>query len=376
MNMSSKKINILYSSQSGDMIGGGQKSLLLLLERLDRNRINPFLVCPSDGDLMQRAKALDIETAVIPAPVLKKISLPTIIKCIRFIIGKRIDLIHTDTRRQTFYFGLAAKLTRKPLVWHIRVASHENRLYDRCLYHLADRIIAVSKAVALRFKGIGNSSRKVCVIYNGVDVREFDVKNERLKMRQHFGIREDEVFVGTGGQLVPLKGYSLFLEAAYITSRTFPGKFKYIIVGKGTDEYMETLKREAHNLQLEEKIIFTGFRNDIPKIMSAMDVFVLATFYEEGLSRVILEAMAAGIPVIASAIGGNPEVVMHGENGMLVQTGNAELLAKAILNISSDAEMLKQMGKKARKHVASKFSIEENVNKIQNVYEEILCLDT
>jgi glycosyltransferase involved in cell wall biosynthesis len=147
-------------------------------------------------------------------------------------------------------------------------------------------------------------------------------------------------------------------------------------VGKGTDEYMEKLKREAHNLQLEEKIIFTGFRNDIPKIMSAMDVFVLATFYEEGLSRVILEAMAAGIPVIASAIGGNPEVVMHGENGMLVQTGNAELLAKAILKISSDAEMLKQMGKKARKHVASKFSIEENVNKIQNVYEEILCLDT
>jgi len=374
--MSSKKINILYSSQSGDMIGGGQKSLLLLLERLDRNRINPFLVCASDGDLMQRARALDIETAVIPAPVLKKISLPTIIKCIRFIIGKRIDLIHTDTRRQTFYFGLAAKLTRKPLVWHIRVASHENRLYDRCLYHLADRIIAVSKAVALRFKGIGNSSRKVCVIYNGVDVREFDVKNERLKMRQHFGICEDELFVGTGGQLVPLKGYSLFLEAAHINSRTFPSKFKYIIVGKGTDEYMEKLKREAHNLQLEEKIIFTGFMNDIPKIMSAMDVFVLATFYEEGLSRIIIEAMAAGIPVIASAIGGNPEVVVHGENGMLVPTGNAELLAEAILKISSDAEMLKQMGKKAREHVASKFSIEENVNKIQNVYEEILCLDT
>ena len=138
-----KKYNILYTSISGDNIGGGQKSLLLLLERLDREKYNPILLCPNYGSFTKKVEKLGIEISLFKTGSLKNPNVfsfaGTIRKLIKIIRQNNIDLIHTDARRQTFYAGIAAKLTKKPIVWHVRISDPEIKQYDKTLFFLVEQ---------------------------------------------------------------------------------------------------------------------------------------------------------------------------------------------------------------------------------------------
>ena len=132
-----KKINLLYTSMSGEMLGGGQKSLFLLLARLNREKYTPFLICPSYGEFTRKVEKLGIETSLLKTRRLRNFNIFAFVSTIRkfkkFINQNKIDLIHTDARRQTIYAGIAAKLTKTPLVWHVRISNPELKLYDRIL---------------------------------------------------------------------------------------------------------------------------------------------------------------------------------------------------------------------------------------------------
>ncbi len=196
-----KQPTILFTSLSGQMLGGGQRSLLLLLERLDRKRYNPFLVCPSQGGLIQKAQKLDIETAVVKMPRIKSLNIfstaATVLKFKEFIKKKNVDLIHTDSPRQALYAGRAAKATGIPLIWHVRVSTPEKRSFEKYLFNHAHKVIAVSQAVSQRFERFPLAQEKVVVIPNGVDLNEFIQKPLDKRVKEEFNIQGSEILVGT-----------------------------------------------------------------------------------------------------------------------------------------------------------------------------------
>jgi glycosyltransferase involved in cell wall biosynthesis len=373
-----KRYNLLFTTITGQMIGGGQRSLLLILEKLNKKRFKPFLICPSEGDFTDKAEKLGIETTIIKTRSLKRFNFfsnaATIFKLIKFIKQKNIDLIHTDAPRQTFYAGIAARLAGKPLIWHVRISDPEENFYDKFLLTLSSKVIAVSKAVRERLEEVAPRSDKFVVIYNGVDLTEFSSQLPDKKIKEEFGIEDDLILVGTVGQLIPGKGQDIFLRAAAQVSKLFPN-VKFIIVGDGNEAYRKKLEDLSKELRIAEKVIFTGFREDIPQIMSSLDIFVLSSTNLEGFSRVILEGMASRKPVIASRVGGNPEAVEDGKTGIIVPPEDPAPLADAILELVKNEDKRSQMGEAGRRRVEKLFSIEKNIAQIEKLYEELLCRD-
>jgi len=372
-----KQHNLLFTSLSGEMLGGGQRSLLLLLERIDRTKFRPFLVCPTEGGLVEKAEKLGIETKIIRMRSLKTPNIfstaATVFKLRRLIQKENIDLVHSDSPRQALYAILAARKTNTPLIWHVRVSTAEKKSLDRFLYSRSRKIIAVSRAAGLRFQDYDLAPEKLVVIPNGVDLNQFKPTHPDSKLREELDIEEDSILVGTLGQLIPGKGQDVLLKAAKKVAEQAP-EVKYLIVGNGNTSYRNTLEALSAGLGIKDKVMFTGYREDIPQIMSCLDIAVLAsTTHLEGLSRVIIEAMACGKPVIATDSGGNPEAVEDGRTGILTPPGNPDKLARAILELAADANRRERMGEAGRKRAEELFSIEMNVARIEKIYEEILC---
>ena len=205
-----KRHNVLYMSMSGKMMGGGQKSLLLLLERLNREKFTHFLICPEYGDLTKKAEKLGIETSFLKTGRLKLPNLFnfffTIRKIIKFIKKNNIHIVHTDARRQTIYAGIAAKLTKIILVWHVRISDPEIKLYDKVLSFLATKIVAVSEAAAQRLQNLKNNRDKIAVIHNGINLSEYDMSPPDPKLSEELGRERGCILVGTACQIIPRKG--------------------------------------------------------------------------------------------------------------------------------------------------------------------------
>jgi len=374
--VSMKRYNLLFFSMSGEMLGGGQKSLFLLLERLDRKKYKPFLIYPTYGNFTKKVEQLGIETSLLKTGSLKYLNIfsfaATIRKLIKFIKQNDIDLIHTDAPRQTFYAGIAAKLTKIPLVWHVRVSDPDIKRYDKTLYSLAHKVIAVSKAVEKKLEKAAPKLKKIVVIYNGINLAEYGPQHPKEKFKKEFGFDQENILIGTASQLIPSKGHHVLLKAAARTLDVFP-ELKFIIIGDGNKTYRQELLNLSQELGIEDNVVFTGFREDIPPLINFMDIVVLPSTHPEGLSRLLLEAMASSKPVIASAVGGNLESVEDGTTGIIMNPVDVDSLSRAILELVQNKILRNQMGTAGRKRAEKLFSIDQNVAQIERVYEELLC---
>ena len=371
-----KQYNVLYMSMSGEMIGGGQKSLFLLLERLNREKYKPILICPSYGNFIKKIERLGIETSLMKTGRLRNPNIfafvSTIRKLSKFIRQNNIDLIHTDARRQTIYAGVAAKLTKTPLVWHVRISDPEIKQYDKILSFLASKVIAVSKAVEARLEKSAPQSTKTIVIYNGINLVEYGPQPPDEILLKELGIEKNCILIGTASQLIPSKGHGVFVESAARVIESIP-EAKFIIIGNGNESYKKELFDQSKELGIENKVIFAGYRENIPQLINLMDIVVLPSTHPEGFSRLILEAMASFKPVIATAVGGNPEAVENGTTGFIVKAGDVDNLAQAISKLAQNEILRNHMGIAGRKRVEEFFSIEKNVALTEKVYEELLC---
>ncbi len=360
--------SILYSSISGQAVGGGQQSLLLLLKSINRSLYHPVLVCPDRGDFVDTAESLGVTTEIVPMPRLAALRVRSILKLISIIRKYHISIIHADSARQVFYLGMAARLAHIPLLWHIRVGDRGNPLYESFLRLLSTKIVAVSQAAASRF---GESSTKIAVIHNAVDTDLFSPKTSGETIRSEFNIR-DSIIVGTMGQLLPKKGQDIFIRAAAEVAIRSKGNIAFMIVGRGRTEYELSLKKLAAECGILASTIFTGFRTDIPQIMAAFDIFVLATSYIEGLSRVIIEAMAAGKPVIATDIGGNHEALIDGVTGKLIPLNNKAALAEAMQMLIEDKSRRRIWGENGRNVTLERFNARTITAAIEKEYAGLI----
>jgi glycosyltransferase involved in cell wall biosynthesis len=217
------------------------------------------------------------------------------------------------------------------------------------------RVIAVSQALR-RFlvQDVQVPNTKVQTIYNGIDVEQFSSKTPREQFRQSLGIPSEARVIGTVGSLYPVKGQTHLLQAMAQVVKRVPTAV-CLIVGRG--ELLSTLQQQANELQLGERVKFLGFRSDVAELLSLMEVFILPSL-SEGLPLSLLEAQAAGKPVVASRVGGNPEVVENGKTGFLVPPSEPDMLAERIVQLLENPSAAIAMGERGRLRMRQIFSLE------------------
>jgi glycosyltransferase involved in cell wall biosynthesis len=356
-------------------IGGGEISLLTLLNNLDREMFQPFLICYEDGPLVQKAKQSSIDVLEFKRDsFLSNVLL--IWKIFKYIRQNHIDLVHVNSL--DIRAGIAAWLAMVPLIGHLRVIfpfTWRDRLFAR----LSLKLIAVSNAVVDSFCRKRPFYRdKFILIPNAVEISNNLVP---APLKEEFGLPEVAKLVGAVGRIDPWKGYEFFLESAVIIKKLWRNVFFFIVGGvvhkhREGKLYSDMLKKKTTELNLQDCLIFTGFREDILRVIKSFDVLVVPSIIlkrdrgevTEGFGRVAIEAMAAMVPVVATNTGGLPEIVEDNISGMLVPPGDPHAMAEAVISFLADPVKARIFGKAGRKRVEELFTVQQHIKNIQNLY--------
>lgn len=368
-------IPVLYLHEHAE-ISGGETSLLLLWEYLDRRRFLPVLLGPPAGPFIERARRLGAPSYAMEFPRVRELLTPRGWTCLGAIgcrarqVGARI--LHGNSPHTNLAAALVGRRLGCRVVWHERTLPESHHWdVDHWFSFLPDRIICNSAAVGQRF---GGSSHRVVVIRNGVPLQRFFPSAGGTAVRRELGLGPEDVAVGIIGNFTPWKQHELFLRAVALLAPSVRQTRFFLVGGEvfaANSGREAALRAEARRLGLEGRVTFLGVREDMPAVMDALDIAV-STAEVEACSRAILEAMASGTPVVAADAGGNPELVADGETGLLFPPGRPEALARALRRLIEDAPERKAMGQAARARAEARFSIERQVTETEMVYEALL----
>ena len=381
------KSNILYLD-SGSGIGGGQRSLLLLLNLLDKERFTPFVGCLGDSPFAAEVEKTEASVVPLSLPAahnkkdkVRRFTLSDLLEDFRQLRVIRqlhrtvkqhsIDLIHANSLSVALLGGIVAKINRIPILMHKRYATSYGIL-DRLCERLLHRVILVSEATRWNFA----SEAKQTLIYNGVDLAAFQASSEEvetLRTELFPNASDASLLAGVVTRITPEKGIHFLIRAMAELKGKIP--IRLLIVGgpyfeKDVD-YMEELKQEVADLGVEDSVIFTGFLSDTRVVTSLLDIVLVPSIIPEACPRTIIEAMAVGKPVIATPLGGSKELVTP-ETGILVPPEDASAVAEAIATLAADQERLTAIGRTARTRAVQLFSSEKNTALTEAVYTELL----
>nr|MBC7244131.1 glycosyltransferase family 4 protein [Chloroflexota bacterium] len=407
-----RKHRVLYLDAAPD-VGGSVVSLHELLKGLDRTRYEPVVVTYAPHKYVDRFRALGAEVVVwdvynMPdhrpewvsgvrqskfAQWLRKSTWgsslyhglgfgilfvrrlwPRARALQRIMSEKEVDLVHTNSLMSHDREGImAARLVGRPCVCHVRDFEQWD-WFEKRLAKMVTRFIYISEAVQKHYVESGVPFSKGRVVYNGLDVAVFASALDAAKGRQSLGIAQDDLAVGIVGRLDSWKGHQIFLEAMAQVREVVPNA-KGVIVGDPPPhkpQYRDTLLALCDELGLKDHTIFSGFRVDVPLVMSALDVVVLASTSPEPFGRVLIEAMAAGKPVVATDGGAVREIIEDGVQGLVVPPRDPAALARAITYLLTQRDLAKAMGQRGQAKVRERFSLQQYVDGVQAVYREVL----
>ncbi|MFH1062926.1 MAG: glycosyltransferase [Candidatus Omnitrophota bacterium] len=361
------KINVVHIVE--DLKTGGlEKIIASIATGLDKETFNLKVWCLSRGgeiyDELQ-SKAVEIENLDMKSP---RNPLFLLSLCSKFKKNK-IDIVHTHGYTATTIGRLTAFLSGvKVIIAHIHSTYYnynkKQLIIEKIFSLFTKKIICCSKAVAEFVKENEKiNPLKIQVIYNGIDVNKFEVVSSIKK-------QENKRFtVGCVASLVEHKGHKYLLEAAKEVLDTLPDKVRFMLVGDGV--LRKQLEKQVRNLGIAEYVSFMGNVKNIEALISTFDIAVLASCEREGLGIALLEAMAGGIPVIGTNVGGIPEIIENKKNGLLVKPYDSKSIAQAIIMMCNDWDKTKLMGEKARLTVEKKFSKEVMLKAITKLYLEL-----
>ena len=377
--MTPEKIRLLQFVTSFQ-IGGTERQVVLLGRNLDRQSFDLHLACLNrSGPFRDGVEGLGIPLVDYPIPSLH--SFEAVRKCARFASYVRrheIEIVHTYGLYPNLFAIPPARLARAPvIVSSIRDTGEwltpMQKRVQRVVCRLADHVLVNAKAVVGRLVAEGYDAGRITVIENGVDLSRFAGRGDRGALRRELGLAPGTPLVAVICRMhnnlegVDLKGVRFFLEAAAILARRFES-VRFLIVGDGPQR--GDMERLAMDLGLQNRVVFTGFRLDIPEILSEISVAVSPSL-AEAISNSVVEAMAAGVPVVATRVGGNPEAIEDGQSGIIVPARDAEALARPIARLLEDPALASRMGEAARRRVAERFSMESMINATERVYRSL-----
>lgn len=354
-------------------VGGAETLLLAALKAADRRCVSPLVCSLSEkgpiGEEMERA---GIEVVSLARMQHKRFDVGIILRLCRLMRQREADIVHTHLYHAGRYGRIAATLAGVPCVvasFHnvYRIRRVKQHVFNRILSKVTHRVIAVSEAVKdhlVRYDHIAPDH--ITVLPNAIDLRLFGA-HDRIEVRRRLDIPPDAYLVGTVGRLEPQKGHVVLLQAMQELAAACP-EARLLLVGGGSQEW--PLRQVAKDLGLADRITFAGERRDVPALLVAMDLFVLPSLWE-GLPLVLLEAMASGLPAVATRVGGVPEVVSDGSTGILIDPERPDQLAAAIMRCRNDRNGAARMAEAARRWVEAHASIQAYARRLEALYLEI-----
>jgi glycosyltransferase involved in cell wall biosynthesis len=382
-------------------LGGGEIALYHLLLHIDWDHFRPLVVLGEEGPLAQRLRDAEIETLVLPLPnfiadtrkdslgagSLLKIKavgggIAYAFRIARLIKSRRVALMHTNSLKADIIGGVAAKLARVPVVWHVRDRIEADYLpkpvvmiFRLLCRTVPDFVVANSAATLETIRLPGWAHREVvhsgyplmsgssAVVHEGIVRRAAAVKSQ-----------PDRILVGLVGRIARWKGQHVFLTAAAEVRKRFPAA-RFQIIGSamfGEAEYEREIRELAKKLEIEDCVDFMGFRSDVPALINEFDVLVHASITGEPFGQVVTEAMVVAKPVVATRGGGVPEIVQDGLTGLLVPMNDAPAMAEAVCQLLADPERARQMGLAGRERALRHFTVEGTARRLESVFEKVL----
>lgn len=371
------KIRIVYIITSTG-IGGAEKILYYTVTGLDRTKYS-ISVC-SLKEKGEIAKELESDGIKVHCLYMAKkegfigwlSSIVTLFRLFFYLKKLRPTIVHSFLFRANILARIAGYLIGVPIVISsVRVMGGEGKYFhylERITSFMVDHYITVSESVK---KHLIQHSQipggKISVIYNGVGMTNQNPLQTR-NLKKPLEIENEGEIIITVGRLHAQKGHCYLLQAIAKAGKKVP-KIKLIIIGEGEEE--NNLKNLVKSLDLKDKIIFAGLRGDVEKIFPIAELFILPSLWE-GMPNAILEAMAAGKPIVATKVGGVPELVVHGETGILVPPEDSDALASAIIGLLRDKLKAKKMGEAGRMRVEEHFNISKTIKETEYIYLELL----
>jgi len=362
-----QKLNILFIN-SIRMWGGAEVWLMDVMHGLYERGHQVTLVCRPETILEKNATAEGFD--VVPIKMRSDFDPIVIWKLWRLMRKKDIHILCTNMDKELRFGGIAAKLAGVKAVIPSREVDYplKNKLRYRFTYNiLADYILANSFSTKLTLLKSAPwlQANRIEVVYKGIHPEPYlHAVDCKSKIHKEFDIRSHEVVIGFVGQIDERKCIQDIIDSIPIILQALPNA-RFLFAGKGNLE--DDLLRQRSERGLTRQIIYAGFRKDIPAIMQAIDLLILPSKVE-GFGYVLIEAMAAAKPVVATNVSSIPEIVQHGETGFLVPVHQPEKLANAIVKILQDKKMAVYMGKKGRKRVLKKFTVKRMISQIETIF--------
>jgi glycosyltransferase involved in cell wall biosynthesis len=376
-----RKYKIAYLID-GLSMGGAERLMVPVLKHLSPEHFYAH-VCTmqiKDGNpLADEIRSLGIPVDCLNIRHLRDLdAIPRLIKYLKRIGA---DLVHTQLEAANILGNISAKLLRLPSVCTIHVmpslsVKTKTRLHQRAewlaLRYFCDRVISVAEEARRYHMEISHASPdQVTTIHSGIDLSGFltlDYAYERNAVRAELSIPRDSNLLVTVAVLRPLKGIQFMIRALPAVLASHPNTY-YLIVGDGPHHH--ALAQEVETAGLQKRVVFAGMRKDVPRLLAGSDVFVLPTL-TEALPTVLAEAMAARLPIVASRVGGIPEMIANGQNGFLVTPEDLDGLARACNHLLEHPEKRADMGMEGWKIARQKFSIDRQVEQLKEIYFEQL----
>jgi glycosyltransferase involved in cell wall biosynthesis len=368
-----KKINV-FAVINPERTSGADMMLLDALRRLNHDRFRITLGLLTSNSQMHDFFPSDMAVKEFRMRHLNGIAwLRFFLYLCWYLAGNKFHLLHVNSYVPGNYARLAAWLTGVPIIidyWHgFTRFNQKRRFICRLLERGTDLSLAVSEGVRQHLlQQLNLSPSKVQVLYNGIDLPYIHHHRNRSEMRRVLGISADEPVVGVVARLDHwAKGHGELFQALARVRTRYP--LRCLVIGGGRRQ--PEMAALVQDLSLTPFVDFLGHRDDIPDLLAALDIFTLPS-HSEGISRSLLEAMAAGLPVVVSAVGGSPEVVQHEVNGLLVPVKDVAALAQALLRLLSDPALAERLGLAASRRVAANFSLERVGQELNDIYLKLI----
>lgn len=362
---SAAKTILFLSTSSGP--GGAERVVCNLASSLDQRQFRPIVGLFRPGWLQEQSQRLGVRTCVFPCQGVSQFR--WICGLLSFLKQERVDVIHTHEFDANVLGAFAAFVARIPCVStihgkHYYWAKARRRIAYRMVSHYATLVAVSHDLKQFIGKKVGVREERIHVVYNGVNRIPLYSRDDVLACKVELGIPMHDKIVGVVGSLYPVKGHSFLLDAVPSILNRLPNT-TFVFVGQG--ELDRELKAQAQKLGVASKVIFLGLREDVHRLLGMIDVFVQPSL-SEGLSMAILEAMMAAKPIVATNVGGNRELVIHGQTGFLCESKDSISIGQNLVTLLDDSGLAKSMGDAGRERAVRMFSLETMMESYTSIY--------
>jgi len=338
--------------------GGQEKRTARLINGLDKQQFKVYYGVFKESKSYKRAEEIDAE--ILDIPIRQSYDLPAVLKILKIVKEKKIDIISTHSGKDGLIGAIAGKIAGVNV---IRTRHLQTPINSALSYNLSTKVVSVSQNVRDYLISAGVKEQKCEVIYTGIDTEKFNPK-PKTDLKKELGIAEERVLIGIVAVLRKAKRHVMLIDAI----KELPN-VHLAIIGDGPQE--KNIREKLDSIDYKERVHLLGHREDVSEILPSLDMFVLPSNME-ALGTSILEASACGVPCIGSKVGGIPECIFHGDSGFLFENENLEELKEKITILANDAELRKFMGAKARERILERFSNEVMIAKTEELYRELV----